>query len=116
MERIHDFAGVSWREGYLHGERARFRIKLNSEADSEELQVVYDDIGKEVVDRTVWFVGGQEIVDDQYEMIEESDVRIFHPGPCVTLVRMRFEEYTEYRLMDARRCRRGCTCGARNPR
>jgi hypothetical protein len=106
MERIHDFASVSLSEALrLHGRRALFRIKLNEESDSEAGRIVYDCVGIDGTDRTVWFISGYEVVDDREEMIVEATLRIVHTEPWTAPDGMRFEAFTGYWLEDARRCR-----------
>ena len=106
MEYIHDFATVCRSEAFhLNGRRARFRIKLNTEADSEAGRLVYDCVGKDGTDRTVWFISGQEVEDDQEEMIVEATLRIVHRAPWTAPDGTRFEGFTGYWLEDARRCR-----------
>jgi hypothetical protein len=104
IERVHDFARLDRSEAtQLHGRRATFRIRLNSEADSEAGKVVYDCLGEDGIDRTVWFINGLEVEDDANEMIVEATLRIAHFEPWVAPDGMKFEAFTEYRLEDARR-------------
>jgi hypothetical protein len=105
VECIHDFATVCQSEAFhLNGRRARFRIKLNTEADSEAGRLVYDCVGKDGTDRTVWFISSHEVEDDQEEMIVEATLRIVHRAPSASPDGMRFEAFTGYWLEDARRC------------
>src|SRR5262245_8165833 len=102
---IHDFATVSRSEAFhLNGRRTLFRIKLNTEADSEAGRLVYDCVGKDGTDRTVWFISGYEVEDDQEEMIVEATLRIVYKKPWTAPDGMRFEAFTGYWLEDARRC------------
>jgi hypothetical protein len=106
VERIHDFATVCRSEAFhLNGRRALFRIQLNTEADSEAGRLVYDCVGKDGTNRAVWFISGQEVEDDQKEMIVEATLRIVHREPWTAPDGMRFEAFTGYWLEDARRCR-----------
>jgi len=105
-ERIHDFASVSLSEAsHLHGRRALFRIKLNKEADSEAGRLVYDCVGKDDTDRTVWFISGYEVADEWEEMIVEATLRVVHREPWTAPDGMRLEAFIGYWLEDARRCR-----------
>ena len=106
VARIHDFATVCRSEAFhLNGRRALLRIKLNTEADSEAGRLVYDCVGKDGTDRTVWFISGHEVEDDQEEMIVEATLRIVHKKPWTAPDGMRFGAFTGYWLEDARRCR-----------
>jgi hypothetical protein len=105
IERIHDFAALTLSEvSRLDGRRALFCIRLNSEADSEAGRIICDCLGKDGIERTVWFCDGQQVVDDQEDMIVEATLRLVYLKPWTTPDGMRFEAYTEYRLEDARRC------------
>ena len=83
----------------------RSQGESNSETYDEAGKVVYDCLGEDGIDRTVWFNGGQEIEDDAGEMIVEATFRFVHLGPWTAPDGMKFEAFTEYRLEDARRCR-----------
>jgi hypothetical protein len=106
LERIHDFTHLPRSEAaQLQSRRALFRIRLNSQADSEAGKVVYDCLGEDGIDRGVVFISGQEVEDDAGEMLVEATLRIAHFEPWVARDGMRFPPYTEYRLEDARRWR-----------
>jgi hypothetical protein len=106
MEQVHDFARLPRSEAaQLHGRRCLFRIRLNPAADSEAGKVMYGCVGEEGIDRTVWFVSGQEVEDDAGGMIVEATFLIDHFKAWVAPDGRKFAAFTEYRLLDARRCR-----------
>lgn len=106
MERVHNFAALSWTEAScLRGRRVTLRIKLNAEADSEAGRLLYDCIGNDSVGRSVRFSSGHEVENDQEEMIVEATLHIVLQGPWTTPDGLRCEGYSEYHLEDARRCR-----------
>jgi hypothetical protein len=106
IERVHDFARLDRDEAaQLHGQPAKFRIRLNSEADSEAGKVVYDCVDEDGIDRTVWFINGQQVEGDACEMIVEATFRFVRLAAWTAPDGMKFPAHTEYRLEDARRWR-----------
>jgi hypothetical protein len=102
VERTHDFAGLTPAQASrLQGQRARFRLALDSRQDTTAGRTFYDCESSDRTARTVWLVEGQEAAQ---EMDVEATLQVVHEprwvGPGGAVV----ERFTEYRLLAARRC------------
>jgi hypothetical protein len=74
---------------HLEGRLAKYRVRLSSDYDVEDGQVIYECAGPEDAVRTVWFPGGSGAEAD--ELVVEAVLRV-----------IRYGGFTEYRLAGAR--------------
>jgi hypothetical protein len=84
------------------GRRARYRIELDSSEWEQGRYVAYDCRTDDMTHKTVWLVPGEEATD---EMEVEARLVILRHRGWIAQDGTRFEAFTEWRLMDARRCR-----------
>jgi hypothetical protein len=79
------------------GRRVRYRLELDSTEAVIDGYVSYDCRTGDGTAKTVWMLAGEEAADEME--VEARLVVCHHPGWSP------FPAFTEYRLMDARRCR-----------
>jgi hypothetical protein len=103
VEGIHVLASLSLSQANdLDGRNARFRVTVDSMAWTHENYTFYDCRTVDDVSRTMWFLPGEEI-DEDNPMIVEGCLKVMHHCPTVGEMGTRFPGFMEYRLMDARR-------------
>jgi hypothetical protein len=98
VERSFDLGTLNHRQAQqLDGQRVRIRVDLESEPGDAGGAVVYDCVSPDAVNRTVWFVPGQEAKD---VMDVDGVFRLLWRQPGNG-----FAGYWEYRVEDAVRQR-----------
>ena len=102
-QTVYDFALLNpSAAAALHGKTARFRVVLDSSADRRLGRVCYDCVTPDDRERTVYFRPGQG---EENEMVVEARFMVlYHPARQAS-DGTAFEDFAEYRLMDAVRAR-----------
>jgi hypothetical protein len=85
----------------LHGQRATYRVVLDSPGDPEGEHDVYVCKGAGNIERTLWLPADEETED---EMVVEAVLLVIEHKEKITATGERFEGFTEYRLTRAQQC------------
>jgi len=91
----------------LAGRRIRCVVEIDSpESDMPDGSVGYECVSADAASRCVWLRPGQDVPASE-SLTVEGVLRVMEHRPSVGADGTRFEEFTEYRLMDGRVIRPG---------
>jgi hypothetical protein len=100
---VHDFAALTFQDALsLQGHPARYRVVLDSLPDEAGDYVLFNCLSPVGESRTVYLLPGQDVAD---RMTVEAVLVVRQCPPSEGPGGAHFEGFTEFRLMDARRCR-----------